>query len=139
MIDISLSPVESLNLDLSNSESMDISLIPVSELPDYEIDHTENIEIDDLTSSDNLEVDLKAGTVVRGSIVIPNPQDIPTDDLETVKIDEETFRIKDPQLSDWARQETKPSYTPEEIGAVNEDNELQYAEIDRMFAAVFGI
>ena len=139
MIDISLSPVESLNLDLSNSESMDISLIPVTELPDYEIDHTENIEIDDLTSSDNLEVDLKAGTVVRGSIVIPNPPDIPTDDLETVKIDDETFRIKDGQLSDWARQETKPSYTPEEIGAVNEDNELQYAEIDRMFAAVFGI
>lgn len=44
----------------------------------------------------------------------------------------------DPTVPDWAKNATKPSYTPEEVGAVNADNELEFAEIDRMFAAVFG-
>ena len=79
------------------------------------------------------------GSSSGGTIVIPNPSSEQTDDLETVKINSDTFRIKDPQLSDWARGESKPSYTAEEVGAVDADNELAYAEIDRMFNAVFGI
>lgn len=44
----------------------------------------------------------------------------------------------DPTVPAWAKNATKPSYTPEEVGAVNADNELEFAAIDAMFAAVFG-
>jgi hypothetical protein len=44
----------------------------------------------------------------------------------------------DPTVPSWAKQSRKPTYTPEEVGAVNADNQLGFAEIDRMFAAVFG-
>lgn len=136
-MDISLNPVENLDIILESSNPIDISLIPVSELLDYEIDHIENIDTE-LSNSENLEVDIRSGIAVRGSIVIPNPPDEPTDDLETVKIDYDTYRIKDGQLSDWARQERKPSYTATEVGAVDINNELHLQEIDRMFLAVFG-
>lgn len=74
-----------------------------------------------------------------GTIVIPNPDSEPTDDLETVKINTETFRIHDPQLSDWAREETKPDYSPEEVNAVNRDNPITTDTINRFVNAVFGI
>jgi len=44
----------------------------------------------------------------------------------------------DPTVPEWAKSLTKPAYTAEEVGAVDADNELGFAEIDRMFAAVFG-
>ena len=44
----------------------------------------------------------------------------------------------DPTVPEWAKSLTKPAYTAEEVGAVDADNELTFAEIDRMFAAVFG-
>lgn len=138
-MDISLNPVENLEVSLDTGDSIDISLIPSDGL-DFEIDHVEDLDTD-LITTENLDIDLRDGinVNVQGSVVIPNPPDIPTDDLETVKIDEDTFKIKDPDIHDWARNETKPNYTPEEIGAVDADNELAYAEIDRMFNAVFGI
>ena len=89
--------------------------------------------------SSNIPISLQTGIPISGSIVIPNPEDTPTEDLETVKINSETFRIKDGQLSDWAREETKPVYNAEEVGAVDADNELHFSEIDNMFNAVFGI
>lgn len=137
MIDVSLNPVEYLDVTLESSSPIDISLIPVSTLLDYEIDHTENIDAE-LSTSENLEVDIRSGIIVKGSVIIPNPPDEPTDDLETVKIDYDTFRVKDGQLSDWARQDRKPSYTATEVGAVDINNELHFQEIDRMFLAVFG-
>lgn len=44
----------------------------------------------------------------------------------------------DPTVPSWSKEPTKPAYTPEEVGAVNADNELALAQIDAMFAAVFG-
>lgn len=44
----------------------------------------------------------------------------------------------DPTVPGWAKNATKPNYTPEEVGAVNANNELAFAAIDAMFDAVFG-
>lgn len=44
----------------------------------------------------------------------------------------------DPTVHDWAKESTKPDYTPQEVGAVDVDDELSFAAIDAMFAAVFG-
>lgn len=44
----------------------------------------------------------------------------------------------DPTVPEWAKQETKPTYTYDEVGAVGAENELHISEIDRMFATVFG-
>lgn len=44
----------------------------------------------------------------------------------------------DPTVPEWAKQETKPTYTYDEVGAVGAENEIHINEIDRMFATVFG-
>ena len=89
-------------------------------------------------SSPSLSIDLHKNAS-GGSIVIPNPDEEPTEDLETVKINTNTFRIHDPQLSDWAREEEKPDYTPEEVNAVDRDNPISTETINRFINAVFGI
>lgn len=138
-MDISLNPVENLEIALDTGDSIDISLIPSDGL-DLEIDHVEELDTD-LDTTENLEIDLRDGinVNVQGSVVIPNPPDIPTDDLETVKIDDDTFKIKDPDIHDWARNETKPDYSPEEVNAVNRDNPITTDTINRFVNAVFGI
>lgn len=45
----------------------------------------------------------------------------------------------DPTVPDWAKEGTKPSYSYEETGAVGGENQTSFEEIDRMFAAVFGV
>lgn len=91
-----------------------------------------------LQSTSELGIGFSSGVAIQGSIVIPNPETEPTDDLETIKINSETFRIKDGQLADWAREETKPTYTAPEVGAVDQENILSFDEIDRLVDAVFG-
>ena len=44
----------------------------------------------------------------------------------------------DPTVPVWAKENTKPSYTPQEVGAVDVNNQLSLDTIDNMFAAVFG-
>ena len=44
----------------------------------------------------------------------------------------------DPTVPEWAKAETKPTYTYDEVGAVGAENEIHINEIDRMFATVFG-
>lgn len=48
------------------------------------------------------------------------------------------IREQDPTVPEWAKQETKPTYTYDEVGAVGAENEIHINEIDRMFATVFG-
>ena len=45
----------------------------------------------------------------------------------------------DPTVPDWAKEETKPTYSSDEIGAVDRNDTMTYDEIDRMFSAVFGV
>ncbi len=56
------------------------------------------------------------------------------------KIDNSGFITEevDPTVPLWAKEETKPNYTPEEVGAVNANNQMSLEAIDAMFAAVFG-
>ena len=91
-----------------------------------------------MTSSPSLAIKLEKNAS-GGTIVIPNPESEPTEDLETVKINADTFRIHDPELSDWARQEEKPTYNPDEVNAVNRDNPITTETINRFVNAVFGI
>ena len=44
----------------------------------------------------------------------------------------------DPTVPDWAKKDNKPVYYPEEVGALNEDNEMHFSEIDAIFNQVFG-
>lgn len=46
--------------------------------------------------------------------------------------------IVDPSVPEWAKQQEKPTYTYDEVGAVGAENELHITEIDRMFQTVFG-
>ena len=45
----------------------------------------------------------------------------------------------DPTVPNWAKEETKPSYTYEETGAVGGENEVEALEIEAIFKAVFGL
>jgi hypothetical protein len=44
---------------------------------------------------------------------------------------------QDPTVPDWAKQENKPTYTAEEIGALGEDSEMSYADIKSIWDATF--
>lgn len=44
---------------------------------------------------------------------------------------------RDPTVPQWAKQDTKPSYTADEVGAVKEDNAMTLEEIDAIFNGVF--
>lgn len=44
----------------------------------------------------------------------------------------------DPTVPEWAKRYNKPSYEPEEVGALNEDNEMHFSQIDEIFNQVFG-
>lgn len=39
----------------------------------------------------------------------------------------------DPTVPEWAKTESKPSYNPEELGALNEDSEIMLEEIKEWF------
>lgn len=45
---------------------------------------------------------------------------------------------EDPTVPSWAKQEKKPTYTPEEVRAVDRDAAISLSEIDNMFKQVFG-
>lgn len=54
------------------------------------------------------------------------------------------IKFGDPEESDptvplWAKQENKPNYSADEVGAVDADNEMSFAQIDSYFKSVFGI
>lgn len=43
----------------------------------------------------------------------------------------------DPTVPDWAKEENKPAYTAEEIGAVNADSEMSFADIKAVWDSFF--
>lgn len=45
----------------------------------------------------------------------------------------------DPTVPAWAKEETKPTYTYQETGAVGGENEIDPLEIEAIFKAVFGL
>lgn len=45
---------------------------------------------------------------------------------------------EDPTVPEWAKNDTKPAYSPSEIGAVNVNNTVSLKDIDEMFKQVFG-
>jgi hypothetical protein len=47
------------------------------------------------------------------------------------------MKERDPTVPDWAKQENKPTYTAEEVGALDEDSEMSYADIKSIWDATF--
>lgn len=43
----------------------------------------------------------------------------------------------DPTVPDWAKQENKPQYSAEEVGALNENNEMGFANVKAIWDSVF--
>lgn len=43
----------------------------------------------------------------------------------------------DPTVPEWAKQETKPDYTPDEVGAVDVNNEMSLAAVKELWDSVF--
>lgn len=43
----------------------------------------------------------------------------------------------DPTVPKWAKEPTKPEYSADEVGAVNENNALTFKEIDDIFNSIF--
>lgn len=54
------------------------------------------------------------------------------------KVIEGAITEEDPTVPAWAKNATKPSYTPAEIGAVDGKNSITLQEIDEMFTQIFG-
>ena len=73
------------------------------------------------TTTDPIDMDM-GDPVIEYSPVYPNPGGDPTGDLTKVQIQGRIFKIKDPEVHDWARAEEKPTYTKEEVGLGNVDN-----------------
>lgn len=44
----------------------------------------------------------------------------------------------DPTVPDWSKEPTKPAYTAEEVGAIDEDNEVSFADLLSAWRDVFG-
>lgn len=59
------------------------------------------------------------------------------------QLNDNDFKLMDfedvDHVPNWVNQPNKPDYTPEEVGAVNADNEVELTEIDNWFRAIFGI
>lgn len=49
----------------------------------------------------------------------------------------DNFNEEDPTVPEWAKAETKPSYTPEEIGAISADDEMSFADVKAIWDSVF--
>ena len=47
------------------------------------------------------------------------------------------IKERDPTVPQWAKQDTKPSYTADEVGAVKDSNAMTLQEIDAIFNGVF--
>lgn len=47
------------------------------------------------------------------------------------------MKERDPTVPAWAKQNSKPSYTADEVGAVGDENALSLSEIDEIFNGLF--
>lgn len=43
----------------------------------------------------------------------------------------------DPTVPSWAKNPTKPTYTPDEVGAIDENNEMSFADIKSIWDSIF--
>lgn len=83
------------------------------------------IDVDLFEENDELDVDFgEVKEVVTSDYRKLN--NLPT--LNGKKIIDDMQEI-DPTVPAWAKEENKPTYTAEEVGAVGEDNEMSYKDI----------
>lgn len=43
----------------------------------------------------------------------------------------------DPTVPNWAKNDTKPTYTPEEVGSIDRNDEIQLSDIKTLWDSVF--
>lgn len=143
MIDGTINTTLHIDADLIDSKPLEADITTTSNI-DGEIQTPNLLEADVAPQNSEIGATLETGTLIgngEGSTVIVNPPDEPSGHMRTIKVNTETYDLDevDPTVPEWAKTPSKPNYTAEEVGAVDVDNELAYAEIDRMFNAVFGI
>lgn len=143
MIDGTINTTLHIDADLIDSRPLEADITTTSNI-DGEIQTPDLLEADVVPQNSEIGATLETGTLLgngEGSQVIVNPPDEPSGHMRTIKVNTETYDLDeiDPTVPQWAKTPSKPNYTAEEVGAVDVDNELAYAEIDRMFNAVFGI
>ena len=108
-----------------------------------------DVHIRGVTGSNDVNIKMVADKIVGGNVkVIDSLDSTSTKDALSAnmgrvlndKIENSGFITEevDPTVHEWAKESTKPYYTPQEVGAVDVDDELSFAAIDAMFAAVFG-
>ena len=49
----------------------------------------------------------------------------------------ENYNEIDPTVPGWSKEPFKPEYTPEEVGALSEDAEMSFSDIETLFNMVF--
>ena len=50
----------------------------------------------------------------------------------------ENYDEIDPTVPDWSKEPTKPNYTADEVGAIDEDNEVPFADLLSAWRGIFG-
>ena len=96
------------------------------------------IDIAPLETPVELDVEFELGTIIQGGTgdgilgVFFNDVEQEIDENKYVHINEE-----DPTVPGWAKSQSKPSYTADEIDAVDVNDQMTFGEIDNMFNAVF--
>lgn len=125
------------DIDISDvTQTNDVNISNVTQTNDY--------TISGITSSNDIRIHIGSGKIK----VIDNLESYSAVDALSAnqgrvlneKIENSGFITQevDPTVHDWAKESTKPNYTAYEVGAIDVDDELEFAEIDAMFAAVFG-
>lgn len=101
-------------------------------LIELEIDEGEELEFDDLELDE--EVPMSFGTYTGGGVkdyrYLANKPSINGTELY------DNYNEIDPTVPDWAKTEFKPEYTPEEIGAINVDDEMSLADIKAIWDSI---
>lgn len=49
----------------------------------------------------------------------------------------DNYNEKDPTVPGWAKENFKPTYTPDEVGALSEDAEMTFSDVETIFNMVF--
>lgn len=136
---INLEPIisdENVSLELTDENSPSLEIETGEDKMDLSLevdDPTVGLDLNDISEEIDLEMDDEHD---HGTSDYNKLKNKPTLNGETIIGDMNEI---DPTVPEWAKAETKPTYTYQEVEAVGAENEIHMSEIDRMFTAVFGI
>lgn len=124
-VDLSLeNPIGSIDLDLVPDISREVELEIADESDEINLDILEEEEIP-------LEIEEGGGGTRDYNLLYNKPK------LNGQILSGDTDEI-DPTVPPWAKEPTKPDYTPVEVGAVDENNQMTFQELKAVWDTYFG-